>query len=109
LFLIEGNARRIDQFMAFRFACRILRVPGFVVARFVLLLVVRDRGCAAGGQETVLFLPSYWTAAPPVWERHQFEHVSRKAIAAGEAAGTAIGTLVEIMSDSAVPIRQRRR
>jgi hypothetical protein len=65
--------------------------------------------------------------APPVWERHQFEHVlasradriarleavnrklrdSRKAIAAGEAAGTAIGTLVEIMSDSAVPIRKR--
>jgi hypothetical protein len=60
-------------------------------------------------------------------ERHQFEHVltsraerierleavnqrlrdSRKAIAAGEAAGPVIGTLVDIMSDSAIPIRAR--
>jgi hypothetical protein len=67
---------------------------------------------------------------PPIGEgieRHQFEHVletrteriekleatnrrltdTRKAIAAGEAAGTAIGTLVEIMSDPAVTIRGR--
>ena len=67
---------------------------------------------------------------PPIGEgleRHQFEHVltlrteriekleaanrrltnSRKAIAAGEAAGTAIGTLVAIMSDPTVPIRGR--
>jgi hypothetical protein len=60
-------------------------------------------------------------------ERHQFEHVletraerieqlekrnrqlhaSRKAIAAGEAAGPAIGALVEIMSDSKVSVRGR--
>jgi hypothetical protein len=60
-------------------------------------------------------------------ERHQFEHVltqrteriekleavnrrltsSRKAIAAGEAASTAIGALVVIMSDSTLPIRSR--
>src|SRR5262249_52373066 len=65
--------------------------------------------------------------APPVWERHQFEHVlasraeqiekleaankrltgSRKAIAAGEAAGPAIGALAMIMSDPAVSIRKR--
>ena len=32
---------------------------------------------------------------------------SRKAIAAGEAAGAVIGTLVAIMSDPAVPIRGR--
>ena len=67
---------------------------------------------------------------PPIGEeleRHQFEHVltlraeriekleaanrrltnSRKAIAAGEAAGTAIGTLVAIMSDPTIPIRGR--
>ena len=63
---------------------------------------------------------------PPVWP-HEFEHVleiraerieqlekrnrqlhaSRKAIAAGEAAGPAIGALVEIMSDSNVSIRGR--
>ena len=60
-------------------------------------------------------------------ERHQFEHVltqrteriekleavnrrltsSRKAIAAGEAAGAAIGALVVIMSDPTLPIRRR--
>jgi hypothetical protein len=67
---------------------------------------------------------------PPIGEgieRHQFEHVlemraerieqlekrnrqlhaSRKAIAAGEAAGPAIGALVAIMSDFNVPIRGR--
>jgi hypothetical protein len=67
---------------------------------------------------------------PPIGaeiERHQFEHVlaskteriekletarrrltdSRKAIAAGEAAGPAIGALVAIMSDPAVSIRGR--
>ena len=63
---------------------------------------------------------------PPVWP-HEFEHVlemraerieklekrnrqlhaSRKAIAAGEAAGPAIGALVAIMSDSNVSIRGR--
>jgi hypothetical protein len=32
---------------------------------------------------------------------------TRKAIAAGEAAGTAIGTLVELMFDAIVPIRGR--
>jgi hypothetical protein len=68
--------------------------------------------------------------SPPIGEgieRHQFEHVlaskaerieklesvnrrlndSRKAIAAGEAAGPAIGALVAIMSDSNVSIRGR--
>jgi|SRR6516165_9996301 hypothetical protein len=60
-------------------------------------------------------------------ERHQFEHVltsrteqikkleatnrrltsSRKAIAAGEAAGPAIGALVSIMSDPTIPTRGR--
>jgi len=67
---------------------------------------------------------------PPIGEgieRHQFEHVltmraeriekleatnrrltdSRKAIAAGEAAGPAIGALVAIMSDSTVSTRRR--
>jgi hypothetical protein len=63
---------------------------------------------------------------PPIGEgieRHQFEHVlemraerierlerlndSRKAIAAGEAAGPAIGALVAIMSDSNVSTRRR--
>jgi hypothetical protein len=67
---------------------------------------------------------------PPIGEgleRHQFEHVlslrteriekleaanrrltdSQKAIAAGEAASTAIGALVVIMSDSTLPIRSR--
>jgi hypothetical protein len=63
---------------------------------------------------------------PPVWP-HEFEHVlaskaerieklekrnrqlhaSRKAIAAGEAAGPAISTLVEIMSDPAFSIPKR--
>jgi hypothetical protein len=65
--------------------------------------------------------------APPVWKRHQFEHVlasrteriekleaanrrltgSRKAIAAGEAAGPAISALVEIMSDPTISIPKR--
>ena len=67
---------------------------------------------------------------PPIGaeiERHQFEHVLtmraerieklearnrrltdwQKAVAAGEAAGPAIGALVGIMSDPAVPIRKR--
>jgi hypothetical protein len=65
--------------------------------------------------------------APPVWERHQFEHVlasraerieklerankwlkgSRRAIAAGEAAGPAINALVGIMSNSTFSIPKR--
>ena len=63
---------------------------------------------------------------PPIGEgieRHQFEHVltmrderieklerlndSRKAIAAGEAAGPAIGALVEIMSNPTFSVRKR--
>ena len=40
-------------------------------------------------------------------KRNRQLHASRKAIAAGEAAGPAIGALVEIMSDSNVSIRGR--
>jgi hypothetical protein len=40
-------------------------------------------------------------------KRNRQLHASRKAIAAGEAAGPAIGALVAIMSDSNVPIRGR--
>src|SRR6516164_2928389 len=80
--------------------------------------------------ETYTLNPNGCWRPPPIGEeleRHQFEHVlemraeriekleaarrrmtdSRKAIAAGEAAGPAIGALVAIMSDPAVSTRRR--
>jgi hypothetical protein len=85
---------------------------------------------SAGAAQIYTLHPSGCWRPPPIGaelERHQFEHVlasraerieklqatnrrltsSRKAIAAGEAAGSAIGTLVAIMSDAAIPIRGR--
>jgi hypothetical protein len=101
------------------------------------LRVAKDRRWIVADGKTYLLNPDgCWRmplagegggAPPVVWERDQFEHVlasraeridrleaanrrltgSRRAIAAGEAAGPAIAALAAIMSDPTVSIRKR--
>jgi hypothetical protein len=96
-------------------------------ARAKRWIVADDEGA---NYKTYSLNPDGCWRPPPIGaeiERHQFEQVlemraerieqlekrnrqlndTRKAIAAGEAAGPAIGALVAIMSDSKVPVRGR--
>jgi hypothetical protein len=92
--------------------------------------IVADQEICGSVNTTYTLNPDGCWRPPPIGEgieRHQFEHVlemraeriekleatnrrltdSRKAIAAGEAAGSAIGALVAIMSDSTLSTRAR--
>jgi hypothetical protein len=110
-------------------------VEFFNCPRWCLRFAKDNRWIVADGKTYILNPDGCWRTppirgeigAPPVWKRHQFEHVlasrteriekleaanrrltgSRKAIAAGEAAGPAISALVEIMSDPTISIPKR--
>jgi hypothetical protein len=143
---IEKNARRLVGVLAEFFPagsdCEDLRLKFQKIANrshatfySCLRFAKANRWIVADGKTYTLNPDGCWRTppireeigAPPVWERHQFEHVltlraeridklektnrrltgSRRAIAAGEAAGPAIGALAMIMSDPAVSIRKR--
>jgi hypothetical protein len=143
---IEKNARRLVGVLAEFFPagsdCEDLRLKFQKIANRkhatfynCLRFAKANRWIVADGKTYTLNPDGCWRTpptregigAPPVWERHQFEHVlasraerierleaankrlkgSRRAIAAGEAAGPAIGALAAIMSDPTVSTRKR--
>ena len=143
---IEKNAKRLVGVLAEFFPagsdCEDLRLKFEKIANrkhatfYSSLRFTKDnRWIVADGKTYILNPDGCWRTppiregigAPPVWKRHQFEHVlasrteriekleaanrrltgSRKAIVAGETAGPAISALVEFMSDPTISIPKR--